>query len=61
MAVTGLDEYHFFSYFPGLAPLHLIVRRDDYTQKLTDALDRFVIEYGAYRERMTPKLQRQDP
>lgn len=57
MAVTGLNEWHFWSYFPGLAPLHLIVKRDDYTQKLTDALDRFVIEYGAYRERMTPRLQ----
>lgn len=57
MAVTGLNEWHFWSYFPGLAPLHLVIRRDDYTQKLTDALDRFVIEYGAYRERMTPRLQ----
>lgn len=59
MAVTGLNEYHFFSYFPGLAPLHVIVKRDEYTQRLTDALDRFVIEYGAYREKMTPKLQLQ--
>ena len=57
MAVTGLDEWHFFSYFPGLAPFHLVVTRDAYTDKLTEALDRFVIEYGAYRERMTPLLQ----
>ncbi len=57
LAVTGLNEWHFFSYFPGLSPLHLVIRRDDYTQKLTDALDRFVIEYGAYREKMTPRLQ----
>lgn len=59
MAVTGLDSWHFFSYFPGLQPLHLIVTRDDYTDKLTAALDQFVIEYGDYRERMTPKLQLQ--
>jgi hypothetical protein len=57
MAVTGLDRWHFFSYFPGLAPFHLVVTRDTYTDKLTEALDKFVIEYGAYRERMTPKLQ----
>jgi predicted phage-related endonuclease len=57
MAVTGLKRWHFFSHFPGLAPLHIIVERDDYTAKLTDALDRFIVEYGAYRERMTPKLQ----
>jgi len=59
MIVTGLDTWHFFSYFPGLQPFHIIVRRDDFTAKLTDALDRFVIEYGAYREKMTPKLQLQ--
>lgn len=57
MAVTGLDRWHFFSYFPGLAPLHIIVERDDFTAKLTDALDRFLIDYGAYCERMRPKLQ----
>lgn len=57
MAVTGLNRWHFWSYFPGLQPLHIVVERDDYTQKLTAALDRFVIEYGSYRERMTPKLQ----
>lgn len=61
MAVTGLNEWHFFSYFPGLAPFHLVVARDAYTNKLTEALDRFVIEYGAYRERMTPKLQFNHP
>lgn len=57
MAVTGLNRWEFFSYFPGLAPFHLTVWRDTYTDKLTEALDKFVIEYGAYRERMTSKLQ----
>lgn len=57
MAVTGLDEWHFFSYFPGLQPLHLIVTRDEYTAKIEAAIDQFVIEYGAYRQMMTPKLQ----
>ena len=57
MAVTGLPRWHFFSYFSGLQPFHLVVERDDYTAKLEAAIDRFIIEYGAYRERMRPKLQ----
>lgn len=57
MAVTGLNEWHFFSYFPGLQPFHLVVNRDDYTEKIIAALDKFIIEYGDYRTRMTPKLQ----
>jgi hypothetical protein len=57
MAVTGLNKWHFWSYFPGLAPFHLVVERDAYTEKLTAALDQFVIDYGAYRQRMTSKLQ----
>lgn len=57
MVVTGLPRWHFFSYFSGLQPFHLVVERDDYTAKLEAAIDRFIIEYGAYRERMRPKLQ----
>lgn len=57
MAVTGLNEWHFFSYFPGLQPLHLVVTRDEYTAKVEAAIDQFVIEYGAYRAMMTPKTQ----
>jgi hypothetical protein len=57
MVVTGLNEWHFWSYFPGLQPFHIIVTRDEFTAKLEASIDRFVIEYGAYREKMTPKLQ----
>lgn len=57
MAVTGLNQWHFFSYFPGLQPFHLVVTRDEYTAKLEAAIDQFVIEYGDYREKMTPRLQ----
>lgn len=60
MVVTGLNEWHFWSYFPGLAPFHIVVRRDDFTDKLTEALDRFIIDYGAYRERMIPQLKASD-
>ncbi|MBK1884831.1 YqaJ viral recombinase family protein, partial [Luteolibacter pohnpeiensis] len=51
MAVTGLDTWHFFSYCEEvsgkpLRPLHLEVKRDHYTERLSDALDRFLIYYG---------------
>lgn len=57
MAVTGLDRWHFFSYFPGMQPLHVVVERDAYTDKVSKALDQFLIDYRDYREKMIPKLQ----
>ena len=57
MAVTGLPRWHFFPTFPACNRSIWFVERDDYTAKLEAAIDRFIIEYGAYRERMTPKLQ----
>jgi hypothetical protein len=36
------------------------VERDAFTEKLTAALDQFIIDYGAYRQRMTSKLQVND-
>src|SRR5690606_22020949 len=50
MAVTGLNEWHFWSYFPGMQPFHKVVRRDAYTEKLSAALDEFVILYQKARE-----------
>lgn len=47
MAVTGLNEWHFWSYFPGLKPHHVIVHRDDYTAKVEAALKQFVVDYKA--------------
>lgn len=53
MAVTGLDQWHFFAYFPGLKPFHLIVQRDEYTEKLSAALDIFLGKYQtAYAKAM---------
>ena len=57
MAVTGLNSWHFFSFFPGLKPFHLLVKRDDYTEKLSKALDQFMIDYGKARELVIPKLR----
>jgi hypothetical protein len=56
MAVTGLNSWNFFSYFPGLQPFHLVVHRDAYTAKLSDALDQFLIDYSAARSAVISKL-----
>lgn len=56
MAVTGLDHWYFMSYCPGLAPFITLVERDDYTAKLSDALDRFLIYYSELRKTAMPKL-----
>jgi len=57
MAVTGLNQWHFWSYFPGMQPFHLIVHRDEYTEKLSRSLDEFVILYQQAREKVIPKLR----
>lgn len=57
MAVTGLDAWHFFSYCPGVQPLHLVVMRDAYTEKVSAALDEFLELYAAHRQRVIPLLK----
>ncbi|VAW38907.1 hypothetical protein MNBD_GAMMA01-1305 [hydrothermal vent metagenome] len=43
--ITGRDQWHFFSYFPGVKPFHIIVERDEmWIAKLSKALDDFNIE-----------------
>jgi hypothetical protein len=50
MAVTGLPYWYFMSYFPCLNPLIIKVERDEFTDKVTAALDEFVIDYGSQRD-----------
>ncbi len=52
MAVTGLNFWYFMSFFPGLNPLIIRVERDGFTEKVSEALDRFVVAYAAERERV---------
>ena len=43
--ITGLERWHFFSYYPGIKPLHIVVERDEiFIAKLSKALDDFVVE-----------------
>ncbi len=57
MAITGLHTWHFWSYFPGLKPLHVVVIRDFYTQKLEVILADFVLRYKQAMADAVPKLQ----
>jgi hypothetical protein len=57
MVITGLSTWHFFSYFPGLQPLHVVVKRDSYTEKLAAALKDFVALYKREMEAAIPKLK----
>lgn len=51
MIVTGLPVWHFWSYFPGMQPHHVIVHRDEYTEKMERALMEFCEIYRkAYTE-----------
>lgn len=60
LAVTGLDRWHFWSYCPGMQPFHMIVERDAYTDKLTAALDEFLLKYKAKYAELAPRLQLKD-
>ena len=43
--ITGLERWNFFSYYPGMKPLHIVVERDEiFIAKLSKALDDFVVE-----------------
>lgn len=48
MAVTGLDRWDFFAWHPELPPLHKIVQRDDYTEKVLSGLLRLADDYMTY-------------
>ena len=51
MAVTDLDQWYFWSWTPGpIAPFLLDVRRSEYTDKLSEALDDFIIKYHEARK-----------
>lgn len=51
MIVTGLPEWIFMSYAVGLPPLIIYVKADDYTAKVSEALEKFHAMYSKMRER----------
>jgi len=51
MHVTGCDYWDFMSFCEGVDPLILRIERDEFTEKLGEALDAFYIELQKARER----------
>ena len=56
MAVTGLRKYWFMSFNEGTEPFTKLVEWDDYTDKVAEALDEFVIKYSEIRASVISKL-----
>jgi len=56
MAVTGLKHWYYFSYRPNFPPLVLRIDWSDYTTRLSDELDSFLIFYAEYRKQILPRL-----
>lgn len=52
MAVTGLDKWIFVSYHPGLDPLIVTVKRDEYTEQMQSAIDGFVKQLADARRKL---------
>ena len=45
MYISGLEKWHFMSYYPGMKPFHIVVERDEiWIAKLDKALNDFVVE-----------------
>lgn len=51
MAVTGLDVWYFMSYHRKMEPFIEKIEWDEYTDKMADALDRFLAYYGEMRSK----------
>lgn len=56
MAITGLDNWYFMSYFPDLNPFILFVERDEFTEKVGQAIDDFIVDYAKIREEVLAKI-----
>ena len=54
MYVTGADEWDFMSYYPGMPPLIITVKRDDeFQEKLDKALTKFIKKMLQDREKLS--------
>ena len=56
MVVTGLRKWWFMSYNEGTEPFVKLIEWDDYTDKVAEALDEFVIKYAEIRSKVIGKL-----
>lgn len=56
LVVTGLPEWHFWSWHPAMEPLHVVVTWTDYTRTLRTALREFAAMYAEAWKYAEPKL-----
>jgi len=57
MAVTGLRWWYFVSYCRGFKPLIVRAERNEYTDKVEAALNKFVVYYAAMQAKLLPLLR----
>lgn len=57
LAITGLSHWHFWSYFPGLKPFHVVVTPNEFTEQLKAAIAEFLVYYQSEYNRLKPLLQ----
>ena len=57
LAASGLDTWHFVSFFPGLQTFMIEVPRDSFTETVSQAQDDFLIEYAATRPAMIAAIE----
>lgn len=55
LLVTGLPWWDFLSYAPGLDPLLIRVVPDEFTERLRDELEKFLVKYAAAMDRVYPE------
>jgi hypothetical protein len=56
MVVTGFNTWHFLSFHPDMAPLHIITERDAFTEKLEKSCKEFLALYQTVRNEVVNKL-----
>jgi hypothetical protein len=52
MAASGLDRWDFFAYHPELVPLHIIVERDEFTERVLTGLIKLSDDYSAAKAKL---------
>lgn len=57
LMVTGLPEWHFWSYFPGEEPFHQVIRANGETDRARECMEQFILEYADYKTRAESLLR----
>jgi len=56
MAVTGIKEWHFISYYPGLEPFIIKIEYDEFTEKVKTAAIEFAEKYATEAPKIWGKI-----